>query len=107
MATGTSGGAVIAAIMARALAYDFPSRFLGASPVPTGHAGNPLYDVWGKDLDLAAMLDTSDIGKDRPLTSPMPPLREAEAGAAPCRARCRLLHSGMADSRSGVSAEWG
>ncbi len=45
---------------------------MGASLVPTGHAGNPFYDVWVKDLDLAAMLDTSDIGKDRPLTSPMP-----------------------------------
>src|SRR6516165_4552463 len=67
--TGTSGGAVVAAIMARALAYDFPSHFLGAPPIAAGQAGNPLYDIWVKELDLAAMLDTSDIAASRSLTS--------------------------------------
>lgn len=42
-----------------------------------------------------------------PGAAPMPPLREAEAGAALCRARSPLLHNGMAGFRSGVSAEWG
>jgi hypothetical protein len=57
---GTSGGAVTAAIMARALAYSFPPCWYGAA-APAGLPVNPLYDVWVRQLDLMPMLGTSDI----------------------------------------------
>jgi hypothetical protein len=56
---GTSGGAVTAAIMARALNYQFPSQFYGAPAA--GETVNPLYNVWVKLLDLVPMLDPSDL----------------------------------------------
>jgi hypothetical protein len=57
---GTSGGAVTAAIMARALAYHFPPRWYGA---PAAGPVNPLYDVWVRQLDLMPMLGTDDISR--------------------------------------------
>lgn len=59
--TGTSGGAVCAAIAARALAYDFPSVSRQDLPPVGGTTGNPFYDIWVPLLDLHAMLDLSDI----------------------------------------------
>src|SRR6201996_9024345 len=41
--SGTSGGAVVAAIMARALAYAFPSAWYGRND-SAAPAANPLYD---------------------------------------------------------------
>jgi hypothetical protein len=58
--TGTSGGGVNAAIMARALAYDFPHVVL-STPDTDGDTGNPFYNVWVNRLRLADFLDTSDI----------------------------------------------
>jgi hypothetical protein len=56
---GTSGGAVCAAIAARALAYKFAPCWYGATP-PAAPV-NPLYDIWVRQLDLGPMLTTSDI----------------------------------------------
>ena len=60
--SGTSGGGVVAAILARALAYQFPSQYLGA-PAAAGDTGNPLYDTWVNRLDLMPMLATNDIAE--------------------------------------------
>ncbi|MBX5455149.1 MAG: patatin-like phospholipase family protein [Acidobacteriia bacterium] len=57
--TGTSGGAVNAAITARALAFDFPHVTHANSP-GTGMTGNPFYDVWVNILQLDGFLDPSD-----------------------------------------------
>jgi len=59
--SGTSGGGVIAAILARALAYKFPPQFFGAPAIPAGDPVNPLYDTWVNKLDLTSMLQTNDI----------------------------------------------
>jgi hypothetical protein len=57
---GTSGGGVNAAILARALNFDFPHLSSGPSPeVP--QTGNPFYDVWVNLLTLNRFLDTSDL----------------------------------------------
>jgi hypothetical protein len=61
--TGTSGGGVCAAIMGRALAFEFDPIARG-TPVGDEATGNPFYDAWIKTLNLDRFLDTSDIGKD-------------------------------------------
>jgi hypothetical protein len=73
---GTSGGAVIAAIMARALNYKFaPQAYQAPAPGP-GENANPLYTVWVKLLNLAAMLDTSDITTGVPSLLNVEPINE-------------------------------
>ncbi len=58
--TGTSGGGVNAAIMARALNFDFQP--VGqATRLSSGKSGNPFYDVWVNTLHLDGFLDTSDL----------------------------------------------
>jgi predicted acylesterase/phospholipase RssA len=46
--TGTSGGGVIAAIAARALAYDFP-HVVRSTPLPERDTENPFYETWIKE----------------------------------------------------------
>jgi hypothetical protein len=58
--TGTSGGGVIAAIAARALAYDFP-HVVRSTPHPERDTENPFYETWIKRLTLSGFLGTSDI----------------------------------------------
>jgi hypothetical protein len=58
--SGTSGGGVTAAILARALAYKVPPMSHGAAAA--AQTQNPLYNIWVKQLDIAPMLDPSDIG---------------------------------------------
>jgi hypothetical protein len=57
---GTSGGGVNAAIMVRALAFQFPhvSRAISSSLRTTG---NPFYDTWVNSLRLEDFLDNSDL----------------------------------------------
>lgn len=57
---GTSGGGVNAAIMARALAFEFPpvTRGTASSLLQTG---NPFYDTWVNQIGLQGFLDTSDL----------------------------------------------
>lgn len=57
--TGTSGGGVIAAILARALAYDFPP--ISRTSDPKDYATNPLFKTWYSDLRLPGFLDNSDL----------------------------------------------
>jgi hypothetical protein len=57
--TGTSGGGVNAAILSRALAYDFPP--VSQSTPATVAAGNPFYDNWVNQLTLNSLLTTTDI----------------------------------------------
>lgn len=73
--TGTSGGAVIAATMARALAYDFPP--VDAATIandPPKAITNPFYRVWNKILKLDDFLATTDIvdGKFLSILNPSP-----------------------------------
>ncbi len=63
--TGTSGGGVCAAIMGRALAFEFDPIARG-TPVGPGLTGNPFYDIWIKTLTLDRFLTTEDIGKEVP-----------------------------------------
>ena len=58
--TGTSGGAVTAAMIARALNYTFPPRWFGSAAATV----NPLFDIWVNQLDLSGMLGTGDITAD-------------------------------------------
>jgi len=65
--TGTSGGGVTAALLARALSYDFPS--VRKSSAPADRHNNPLYRIWVEEVDIAKMLDTSDLDKLQPVAS--------------------------------------
>jgi hypothetical protein len=60
--TGTSGGGVIAAIAARALAYYFP-HVVRSTAHPERYTGNPFYETWIKRLTLTGFLGTTDIDK--------------------------------------------
>lgn len=67
VATGASGGAVCASILARALSVGFP-------PVrPTSdeatRATNPFYHIWVNMLDIKGMADTGDINDGKVLKS--------------------------------------
>jgi Patatin-like phospholipase len=63
--TGTSGGGVCAAIMGRALAFEFDPVARGTA-VGSGLTGNPFYDIWIKTLTLDRFLATDDIGREVP-----------------------------------------
>lgn len=73
--SGTSGGAVIAATMARALAYEFPpvDAAMIANNQPQAET-NPFYLVWNKVLNLDDFLETTDIsqGKFLSVLNPAP-----------------------------------
>lgn len=64
---GTSGGGVIAGILARALAHPFPH--VRKSSPDKDCEGNPLYRIWVKLLDIAAMLDVGDLAMRKPMVS--------------------------------------
>jgi hypothetical protein len=57
---GTSGGGVNAAIMARALAFQFPPVTRGTSSSLL-ETGNPFYDTWVNRIGLQGLLDPSDL----------------------------------------------
>lgn len=65
--TGTSGGGVTAALLARALSFDFPPVRKGSSPEE--QAANPFYRIWVKEVDIHKMLDTADIDGPEPTVS--------------------------------------
>ncbi|CAO3435383.1 patatin-like phospholipase family protein [Azospirillum doebereinerae] len=60
VACGASGGAVCAAILARALSYRFPH--ITPTSAARDWARNPFYKLWVEDLDVGPMLDTADLG---------------------------------------------
>jgi len=60
LVTGTSGGGVNSATLARALAFDFP-HVTAATDRTLQHTGNPFYDLWVNDLSLSGFLTNSDI----------------------------------------------
>jgi hypothetical protein len=64
---GTSGGGVVAAIAARALAYDFP-HVTRATPNPDAGTGNPFYDIWVNQLTLDGFLGTVDLKSGPPIS---------------------------------------
>ena len=59
VASGTSGGGVTAALLARALSYQYPPIRKDSSP--KDQALNPFYRVWVKELDILKMLTTEDL----------------------------------------------
>ena len=65
--TGTSGGGVTAALLARALAYDFPP--VRKSSTVADQRNNPLYRIWVEEVDIAKMLDISDLDRPQPVAS--------------------------------------
>lgn len=65
--TGTSGGGVTAALMGRALSYNFPA--VRKSSTTSEQANNPLYRIWVEEVDIAKMLDTSDLNRSQPVLS--------------------------------------
>lgn len=67
IATGASGGAVCAAILARALRYRFPH--VSPTSDPATWDRNPFYSIWVKGLDARNFLDTADLDGDKPLAS--------------------------------------
>ena len=67
VAAGASGGAVCAAILARAVAFDFP-HISPASPEVEWDR-NPFYKTWVLDLDIAGFVETGDIAAGQPLKS--------------------------------------
>lgn len=63
---GTSGGGVLAATLAKVLAWDFPH----VSNVPQAPAvDNPFYHVWVESLDIRRMLSTEDLDGDEKIQS--------------------------------------
>jgi len=77
--TGTSGGGVMAAILARALAYDFPH--ISRTSDPADYAINPLFKTWFSDLRLPGFLDNSDID-DKTFASLLNPAPINQAAAS-------------------------
>ncbi len=71
--TGTSGGGVIAAILARALSFKFPPVRKAETSDPKICLQNPLYRIWVEELDVFSMLDTSDLVKGTKLHSLLNP----------------------------------
>ncbi len=64
--TGTSGGGVLAATLAKALSFDYsPVRSLPLN----GAADNPFYNVWVERLDISSFLSTSDLDRPGPVQS--------------------------------------
>ncbi|HET6184201.1 MAG TPA: patatin-like phospholipase family protein [Acetobacteraceae bacterium] len=85
---GTSGGGVNAAVLARALAYNFP-HFSADSAMDAGGSGNPFFDTWtaqihgaGGATGLRAMLETSDLASTVPSLLSGAPIDNAAAFAA-------------------------
>jgi hypothetical protein len=64
LVTGTSGGGVNAAVLARALAFDFPHVTRATAPT-IERTGNPFYDLWVNNVSLSGFLDTSDIDRKK------------------------------------------
>jgi len=58
---GTSGGAVNAAIAARAFNYKFPHVSASTLPGPADRVPNPFFEVWVNRLTLGDFLTTTDI----------------------------------------------
>lgn len=86
--TGTSGGGVTAAIMARTLSFAFPP--IRRTSPGTDRALNPLYTVWVDMLDIDTMLDTTDIDQSTNLRSLLNP--QALENAANYIARLGQTH---------------
>lgn len=64
--TGTSGGGVLAATLAKALSFDFKP----VSSLPINEAAeNPFYNVWVERLDISYFLSTSDLDRPGPVQS--------------------------------------
>jgi hypothetical protein len=61
IAGGASGGGVCAALLARAAGWDFPHAADAGAPA---NAANPFWRVWVESLDIAPMLDPSDLAPD-------------------------------------------
>lgn len=59
--SGTSGGGVLAATLAKALSWDFPHV---SSRPPTPAINNPFYHVWVESLDIKDMLSNDDLERD-------------------------------------------
>ncbi|HYI84164.1 MAG TPA: hypothetical protein VEX11_13250, partial [Acetobacteraceae bacterium] len=58
IASGTSGGGLCASLLARAALWDFPHATDAEAPA---NAGNPFWRTWVETLDIASMLDASDL----------------------------------------------
>jgi hypothetical protein len=58
IAGGTSGGGLCASLLARAALWDFPHA---TDAKASAHAGNPFWLTWVETLDIASMLDASDL----------------------------------------------
>ncbi|AGW15054.1 hypothetical protein DGI_3364 [Megalodesulfovibrio gigas DSM 1382 = ATCC 19364] len=67
IATGASGGGVNAVILAKTLPYTFPHMTLATAHLT--QSGNPFYDVWVNQLDVAGMADVSDLSPALPVKS--------------------------------------
>jgi Patatin-like phospholipase len=58
IAGGASGGGICAALLARAAPWDFPHA---TDAEAVANAANPFWRVWVECLDIAPMLDASDL----------------------------------------------
>lgn len=65
--TATSGGGVTAALLARALSYDFPP--IRKSSTLADQRSNPLYRIWVDEVDISKMLDNGDLDATKPVAS--------------------------------------
>lgn len=84
IAGGASGGGVCAALLARAAGWEFPHA---TDPNGAGNAANPFWRVWVEGLDIAPMLDASDL---------------SAPGAVPAS----LLSGAAIEAASGVILRW-
>lgn len=86
--SGASGGSVCAAVLAKALGYQFPHIRVGmtAEERQTSGPQNPLYALWVQTLDIAGFCDSAEgyDGRSDSLTSllnPGPLLRGCDLAA--------------------------
>src|ERR1700680_1414290 len=65
--SGTSGGGVLAVLLARALGFAFPPYKTGLPPDQLKK--NPLYDLWVNQIDIRDLLQTTDLDANQQISS--------------------------------------
>jgi len=100
LATGSSGGAVCAALLGISLTHQFPAVVDNQAALNsngTGPAENKFWDVWVNRLELGPMLDTSDLDTANNENQIQDPRPTPDDPIPPTQYVAALLNSGPID----------
>jgi hypothetical protein len=78
--SGTSGGGILAATLAKAVSYNFPP-VNALSMTNSKNPDNPFYHVWVESVDVVKLFDTSDLNSSGHLLSLLNPTPRLDAAA--------------------------